>query len=53
MGEGRGNGAGAVMLLEEDAAKALVRQGQEAGFLTQDEIAALEMPYAPHPVAGF
>src|SRR4029453_14807406 len=39
MGEGRGNGAGAVMLLEEDAAKALVRQGQDAGFLTQEEIA--------------
>src|SRR4029450_8713154 len=39
MAEGRGNGAGAVMLLEEDAAKALVRQGQEAGFLTQEEIA--------------
>jgi RNA polymerase primary sigma factor len=27
------------MLLEEDAAKALVRQGQDAGFLTQEEIA--------------
>ena len=27
------------MLLEEDAAKALVRQGREAGFLTQEEIA--------------
>ncbi len=39
MAEGRGNGAGAVMLLEEDAAKALVRQGQDAGFLTQEEIA--------------
>jgi len=39
MAEGRGNGAGAVILLEEDAAKALVRQGQEAGFLTQEEIA--------------
>jgi RNA polymerase primary sigma factor len=39
MAEGRGNGAGAVILLQEDAAKALVRQGQEAGFLTQEEIA--------------
>ena len=39
MAEGRGNGAGPVILLEEDAAKALVRQGQEAGFLTQEEIA--------------
>src|SRR6266545_3221580 len=39
MAEGRANGAGAVILLEEDAAKALVRQGQEAGFLTQEEIA--------------
>jgi RNA polymerase primary sigma factor len=38
MGEGRGNGAAGVML-EEDAAKALVRQGQEAGFLTHEEIA--------------
>jgi RNA polymerase primary sigma factor len=38
MAEGRGNGAGALMLVE-DVAKALVRQGQEAGFLTQDEIA--------------
>jgi RNA polymerase primary sigma factor len=38
MAEGRGNGAGAVML-EEDGARALVRQGQEAGFLTQEEIA--------------
>src|SRR5215218_6383989 len=43
MAQGRGNGAGAVILLEEDAVKALVRQGQEAGFLTQEEIAlALE-----------
>ena len=39
MAEGRGNGAGAVIPLEEDAVKALVRQGQEAGFLTQEEIA--------------
>jgi RNA polymerase primary sigma factor len=39
MTEGRGNGAGAVTLLDEDAAKALVRQGQEAGFLMQEEIA--------------
>jgi RNA polymerase primary sigma factor len=37
MAEGRGNGAGAVML-DEDVAKALVRQGREAGFLTQKEI---------------
>jgi RNA polymerase primary sigma factor len=36
--EGRGNGA-AGLTLDDDAAKALVRQGQEAGFLTQDEIA--------------
>ena len=27
------------MTLDEDAAKALVRQGQEAGFLTQEEVA--------------
>src|SRR5919198_241360 len=39
MAEGRGNGAGALTLLEEDAARALVRQGQDAGFLTQEEIA--------------
>jgi RNA polymerase primary sigma factor len=39
MAEGRGNGAGALTLLDEDAAKALVRQGQDAGFLTQEEIA--------------
>jgi RNA polymerase primary sigma factor len=39
MAEGRGNGAGAVTPLEEDAAKALIRQGQDAGFLTQEEIA--------------
>jgi RNA polymerase primary sigma factor len=38
MAEGRGNGAAGVML-EDDGAKALVRQGQEAGFLTQEEIA--------------
>jgi RNA polymerase primary sigma factor len=36
--EGRGNGAPG-LTLDEDAAKALVRQGQEAGFLRQDEIA--------------
>jgi RNA polymerase primary sigma factor len=36
--EGRGNGAPG-LTLDDDAAKALVRQGQEAGFLTQDEIA--------------
>jgi RNA polymerase primary sigma factor len=36
--EGRGNGARG-LTLDEDAAKALVRQGQEAGFLRQDEIA--------------
>ena len=35
--EGRGNGAKGVTL-DEDAAKALVRQGQEAGFLTQEEV---------------
>ena len=38
MKEGRGNGAKGVML-DEDAAKALVRQGQDAGFLTQEEVA--------------
>jgi RNA polymerase primary sigma factor len=38
MAEGRGNGA-TVVMLEDDGAKALVRQGQEAGFLTQEEIA--------------
>jgi RNA polymerase primary sigma factor len=38
MKEGRGNGASG-LTLEDDAAKALVRQGQEAGFLTQEEIA--------------
>src|SRR5919197_5930294 len=38
MAEGKGNGAGALML-EEDVARALVRQGQEAGFLTHEEIA--------------
>jgi RNA polymerase primary sigma factor len=37
MGEGRASGAAALMLEHEDA-KALVRQGREAGFLTQDEI---------------
>jgi RNA polymerase primary sigma factor len=36
--EGRGNGAPG-LTPDDDAAKALVRQGQEAGFLTQDEIA--------------
>jgi len=36
--EGRGNG-GKGVTLDEDAAKALVRQGQEAGFLTQEEVA--------------
>jgi RNA polymerase primary sigma factor len=36
--EGSGNGAPG-LTLDEDAARALVRQGQEAGFLTQDEIA--------------
>jgi len=36
--EGRGNGARG-LTLDEDAAKALVRQGQESGFLRQDEIA--------------
>ena len=37
MKEGRGNGAKGVTL-DEDATKALVRQGQEAGFLTQEEV---------------
>ena len=37
MHEGRGNG-GKGVTLDEDAAKALVRQGQEAGFLTQEEV---------------
>jgi RNA polymerase primary sigma factor len=36
--EGRGNGAKG-LTLDDDAAKALVRQGQEAGFLTQEEVA--------------
>src|SRR5262249_27279230 len=36
--EGRGNGARG-LTLDDDAAKALVRQGQEAGFLTQEEVA--------------
>jgi RNA polymerase primary sigma factor len=36
--EGRGNG-GKGVTLDEDAAKALVRQGQEAGFLAQEEVA--------------
>jgi RNA polymerase primary sigma factor len=36
--EGRGNG-GKGVTLDEDAAKALVRRGQEAGFLTQEEVA--------------
>ena len=38
MHEGRGNG-GKGVTLDEDAAKALVRRGQEAGFLTQEEVA--------------
>ena len=38
MKEGRGNGARG-LTLDDDAAKALVRQGQEAGFLTQNEVA--------------
>ena len=38
MHEGRGNG-GKGVTLDEDAAKALVRQGQEAGFLAQEEVA--------------
>ena len=38
MKEGRGNGAKG-LTLDDDAAKALVRQGQEAGFLTQEEVA--------------
>jgi len=36
--EGRGDG-GKGVTLDDDAAKALVRQGQEAGFLTQEEVA--------------
>jgi RNA polymerase primary sigma factor len=36
--EGRGNGATG-LTLDDDAAKALVRQGQEAGFVTQEEVA--------------
>jgi RNA polymerase primary sigma factor len=36
--EGRENGAKG-LTLDDDAAKALVRQGQEAGFLTQEEVA--------------
>jgi RNA polymerase primary sigma factor len=36
--EGRGNGA-AALTLDDDATKALVKQGQDAGFLTQEEIA--------------
>jgi RNA polymerase primary sigma factor len=36
--EGSGNGAKA-LTLDDDAAKALVRQGKEAGFLTQEEVA--------------
>ena len=38
MQEGRGNG-GKGVTLDDDATKALVRQGQEAGFLTQEEVA--------------
>jgi RNA polymerase primary sigma factor len=38
MKEGRGN-AGGGLTLEDDATKALVKQGQDAGFLTQEEIA--------------
>ncbi|MEO8290480.1 MAG: RNA polymerase sigma factor region1.1 domain-containing protein, partial [Gaiellaceae bacterium] len=38
MKEGRGNGAGG-LTLDDDATKALVKQGQDAGFLTQEEIA--------------
>jgi RNA polymerase primary sigma factor len=37
MAEGRGDGAAGLML-DEDAVKALVRQGREAGFLTHEEI---------------
>jgi RNA polymerase primary sigma factor len=36
--EGRGNG-GKGVTLDDDATNALVRQGQEAGFLTQEEVA--------------
>ena len=38
MQEGRGH-EGKGVTLDDDAAKALVRQGQEAGFLTQEEVA--------------
>ena len=38
MQEGRGNG-GKGVTLDDDATKALVRQGQEAGFLAQEEVA--------------
>jgi RNA polymerase primary sigma factor len=38
--EGRGSGGAAAVMVEHDDARALVRQGQEAGFLTHDEIAA-------------
>jgi RNA polymerase primary sigma factor len=38
MAEGTGNEASAAML-EEDAVRALVRQGREAGFVTHEEIA--------------
>jgi RNA polymerase primary sigma factor len=54
MAEGRGNGAAGVTL-DEDAAKALVRQGQEAGFLTQEEIALAldEVDFDPAQVDEF
>jgi RNA polymerase primary sigma factor len=54
MAEGRGNGAAGVTL-DEDAAKALVRQGQEAGFLTQEEIALAldELDFDPAQVDEF
>jgi RNA polymerase primary sigma factor len=38
MGGGTGDGA-AALLLEHEEAKALIRQGQEAGFLTHEEVA--------------
>jgi len=39
MREGEGDGGAAGVMLEHEDAKALVRQGQEAGFLTHEEIA--------------
>ena len=52
MAEERGNEASAVML-EEDAARALVRQGREAGFLTHEEIGAALDELGADPDAVF